>query len=209
MMYVGETYFSQCSFLVPSFQKPGVVSILREILSAPRIFHSTDVSNIASQLEFERKDYRYGLIFTCTIILVFFFIWTSILIMLKLRGKSVGCASGTSFHHEVKQTVFLEDPKYSSRSFEEFDDNDSSIATNSTGSKVHNDVDEHPYQEREVRRLIRTQKSRRRERRTRSFFVLSGLLIIGCSAAILLMVVGPLKDVAKTTDSSFTVREFL
>jgi len=144
-------------------------------------------------------------------------------VMLKLRGDEVGCASGGSFHYTAFETIFVQhseedtdEQKGTSGSTDIYDDNDSSIATNSTGQKErkydnHDDFEENDLRQKSFdsveevvrKRVIRTRKSKRREQRTRSTFIFAGLLSLGCNAALLVLVISPFNEVVDKSNDLF------
>jgi len=205
----------------PAYLAPAVVSGFNIFFHYPRNFHSDEIVDLLSPDNGHQKDYEYGLIFVGTLIAVFFFLWLSIIVMLKLRGDEVGCASGGSFHYTAYETIFVQhsndQDRGASGSTDVYDDNDSSIATNSTGQNEREISENEDFEEEKIRhkrsydsveeivrkRVIRTRKSKRREQRTRSVFIFAGLLSLGCNAALLVLVISPFNEVVNESNDLF------
>lgn len=74
------------------------LSFIASILRAPRTEYTTDIAlYIASNGSPHATNYRAGIVFMACIIGGFAFLWTFILVALKIKGKAVGCAAGHAF----------------------------------------------------------------------------------------------------------------
>jgi hypothetical protein len=67
------------------------------MLKAARMTYSTKFSDVVSSDREAQYSYAHGLLLVATIILCIFITWALILVVLKLKGKEVGCASGQPF----------------------------------------------------------------------------------------------------------------
>ena len=70
------------------------------MLEAPRRTYGTEFSNVFSSDRIAQHSYVDGLLIVGLFFVVIFVVWTLVLIVLKLKGKEVGCASGSAFHTE-------------------------------------------------------------------------------------------------------------
>ena len=72
--------------------------VVGALLRGPReVGHSVNFSDLFSPLQEERRAYVDGLSAVPVIFFSFFLAWAFITLMLKFKGKEVGCASGRAF----------------------------------------------------------------------------------------------------------------
>ena len=92
------------------------------MLKAPRSWHSTDFASVFSKNREEQIDYVDGILVAGVIMFSIFLIWAFTLIVLKVKGREVGCASGRAFHTEkideqdIQSTDSSENSYYSATS---------------------------------------------------------------------------------------------
>jgi hypothetical protein len=77
-----------------------VVVTVGSLLAIPRESRSTTFSDLFSSNAEAQKDYAKGLIALGSFILVVAVVWFLILVVLRLKGKDIGCASGIGFEIE-------------------------------------------------------------------------------------------------------------
>ena len=111
------------------------------ILRLPRKWHTTDFASFFSTSQAEQVDYVNGILVSGVIVFSVFLLWAFILIVLKVKGKEVGCASGRAFYtetndddHHDTQSTDSSDESYSSRE----NDNFGSSGSSSSNSKERN-----------------------------------------------------------------------
>jgi hypothetical protein len=78
--------------------QPNVAVIVGSVLRAPRrIRHDANFTHVFSPIRDEQLDYVDGLMVVSAIFLILFILWALLLVILKFKGKEVGCASGRAF----------------------------------------------------------------------------------------------------------------
>jgi hypothetical protein len=78
--------------------QPKLAIIVGSVLRAPRLIrHEGNFTHLFSTVRDEQLDYVDGLMVVSSIFLIFFVFWAFILVVLKVKGREVGCASGRPF----------------------------------------------------------------------------------------------------------------
>jgi hypothetical protein len=85
------------------------------MLKAARMTYSTKFSDVFSLEREAQYSYVHGLLLVTTIISCIFIAWALILVVLKFKGKEVGCASGRPF--QTSQSDDAESTDFSSGSY--------------------------------------------------------------------------------------------
>jgi hypothetical protein len=81
-----------------SFSQPNTAAVIGAILRAPRkIRHTGNFSHVFSPVREEQLEYVDGLMVVMSIFIIAWVIWAFTLLVLKFKGKDVGCASGRAF----------------------------------------------------------------------------------------------------------------
>ena len=99
--------------------------------AARRNHHTTTFSDVLSPYPEVQKDYVYGLFTVAIIFASIFVFWTFVLIVLKLKGPEVGCASGRAFQKpssdQLSSVLSTDSESFYSSSFGEDDINNNNI----------------------------------------------------------------------------------
>ena len=204
-----------------------------EFLRAPReVGHSGNVTDLFSSVRGDQREYIDGLLVVSVIFSFLFLIWAFILIVLKCKGKEVGCASGRAFvdfrldesssetdlgktQDDIASTSDSSNASHSvSSSKPLFSDYGGTVLENS--NSYYSDDNNHSGRNVWGRITGQQNKSKgkndgvkinRCERNTRLVFILfaSGALI--CAPFTLFLTFGPLNEVAtQSTDNLISVR---
>ncbi len=73
---------------------PQLLSFVKAFYGTPRFGHSKDFSHFFSDDSVRRNDYIIGLLYVFCIIMAIAFLWYTVMLVLRLLGQRVGCASG-------------------------------------------------------------------------------------------------------------------
>ena len=178
-----------------------MVLAMHEFFSTSRFVHTISVVDMLSPDSDERKNYAYGVVFMISIIVIFFVLWTTILLVLKFKGDEAGCASGTPFLTAAKNEDCHLDERGKSRESsstcsDDFDNN-SSIESESQEINRSSSVLEHDNN----RAVARYKK---RARRSRIAFLLTWITAITCIFIVLVVGFAPLKEATAQSSSYFS-----
>lgn len=182
--------------------------------------YSTKFSDVFSLDREAQYSYAHGLLLVATIILCIFIAWALILVVLKLKGKEVGCASGQPFQTPNSDDLHLaESTDFSSYSsgVDQLD-TDSNEGSNglrnlqahanqpnheldSTGTRESYE-DEYASHDGWLESSSKATKERanRREKRTRAAFLFFCGITLMCVPFILVFSFAPMKEATKSTE---------
>ena len=168
-----------------------MVLAMHEFFSTSRFIQTTSVVDMLSPDFNERMNYAYGILFMVSIIVIFFVIWTTILLILKFKGEEAGCASGAAFSTSLKNEDDLLDERGKSRESgstcsEDFENN------SSIESECHENSRLSSFQEHEKDRAFARYK--KRARRSRVAFLLIWITSMTCVCVVLVFGFAPLKE---------------
>lgn len=190
--------------------------------------YSTNFADFVSPSPELQYSYARGVLFVGYILLLFFIVWTLTIIVLKLKGSEVGCASGAAFQRSTADSrshVISTDS--SSEDYEEslaecdqsmvdseipmmdkfpLDDADDEVSDQiSNGSKSFaDDYTSHEGWLASKSDLSKHETSKR-ERRTRLAFIGSCLISLLCVPVILVFSFAPMKEGAHSSDEVVAV----
>jgi hypothetical protein len=196
------------------------------ILRIPRKWHETDFSYVFSTDKDLQHDYVDGLLVAATAFFMVFCAWAFILIVLKVKGKEVGCASGMAFHTEkIEEDIQSTD---SSESYFSSVDNDSreeaiiEVENETTNQEKHDirssfeegcdkseaSQESQDYDSHDGWLSTGGMQNRvnPREKRTRFCFLVFALISLLCVPLLLVFSFGPMKEVARASDDILLVR---
>jgi hypothetical protein len=196
------------------------------ILRIPRKWHETDFSYVFSTDSELQHEYVDGLLFVGTVFFMIFTTWAFILVVLKVKGKEVGCASGRAF-----QTEKIEEDMQSTDSSESYfassvDDSCKEASDELEKEITNQEICESPSSFEE--RCDESQTSHEsqdydsqdgwlstggaqkgvnpREKRTRFCFLVFSLISLLCVPLVLVFSFGPMKEAARASDDILLVR---
>ena len=205
-------------------------------MRGPReVGHSVHFSDLFSSFEEERRAYVDGLSAVPIIFISFFFSWLFILILLKVKGTEVGCASGRAFvsirtydeNEEVKQEKPEDDLASTSESSNADTMSESSVKPLFLGSRgqmmeySNSDIkDDNINFGTKIWQCIRRKNKENTginpiERRTRFSFLIFASIALFCAPVNLFLTFGPLMDAAmevlttESPDSFLLVRAWM
>ncbi|CAJ1934542.1 unnamed protein product [Cylindrotheca closterium] len=81
-----------------NYEAPGVLIFLGGILRGPRSGFATSFADAFSDDLDTQRSYARGILSVAYFFLVLLVVWSFVLIVLKIKGDEVGCASGSAFH---------------------------------------------------------------------------------------------------------------
>ncbi|KAG7349167.1 hypothetical protein IV203_011764 [Nitzschia inconspicua] len=85
-------------YFAPIYQPPPSAATIGAILRAPRnIRHHGNFSYVFSPEREEQLEYVNGVMAVASVFLIVWVLWAFVLLVLKFKGKQVGCASGRAF----------------------------------------------------------------------------------------------------------------
>lgn len=191
---------------------------MKKMLDIPRTYYSTDVSNLVSSNEGEKKSYILGLVVVACILLLIMFVWGGILIILKLRGDEAGCAAGypfkTASYQNEKNRI---DRHGSGGGSTDADDFEMSLGTHTESDEEHHH--EHHHNHRQVKAVGSDEtrqltpediqdlnRTKIREWRTRVALLMVGTLLLLCVPMMLVLVLSPLHKAATNAGTIYLVR---
>jgi hypothetical protein len=185
-------------------RKSLLLELMKKTLDFPRSYYSTDVANLLSSNEGEKKSYILGLVVVACILMMIFFIWGGILIILKLRGEEAGCAAGIAFQTTSKQIEKDGSEGHGSGSTDA-DDFEMSIGSHTAD---HNEEHVNAYiSPRTCSDDIEDMRRKKiRERRTRIALLMVGTTLLLCVPMMLVLVLSPLQKAATNADTIYVVR---
>jgi heme/copper-type cytochrome/quinol oxidase subunit 2 len=189
------------SHYVPSFDtiayiQPQILSGVAKFLSFTRFSGSTDFADLVSPQMNNQKDYTYGMVFLVTIMVTILVLWASVLIVLKYHGDVSGCAAGNPFQTSSNSS--------SSTQNETFD-------TNSLDGSRH-DAEEGVPLESSVQQSKNYKKApikaaKRRQRRTRIVFITFGVVLLVCTALLLVFSFSSFQRTMESSDEIMTTSQ--
>jgi hypothetical protein len=111
--------------------QPKVAVLVGSVLRAPRLIrHGGNFTHLFSPVRADQLDYVDGLMVVTAIFLIFVVMWAFLLIVLKFKGREVGCASGRPF-----VTLSPDEPYDGDGCGEsEYDDDGNDSTTSSSGT---------------------------------------------------------------------------
>ena len=118
--------------------QPRIAVIVGALMRGPRtIGHSAEFGDLFSSVPEERRTYIDGLSTVPVILFSFFTAWIFIVMLLKFKGKEVGCASGrpfVSYRPEDEPNIDHEDSIDSGRKAKDLGKNENSLASSTSSS---------------------------------------------------------------------------
>ena len=194
--------------------KPKVAIAVGAFLRVPReLGHSGNFTDLFSSVREEQRDYIDGLLVVSVIFSFLFLIWAFVLIILKCKGKEVGCASGRAFvslrPDDEKSEADLEKTQDDTGSTSDSSNAKSVISVSSNkplfseygGTVIENSSsdfsDDNNHSDRKSRRCLERnnkKKEGQRERRTRLTFIVFASIALICAPFTLFLTFGPLKE---------------
>lgn len=203
-----------------SFQ-PRLLQILRAALAFPRGQYSTNFADLLSPESEARKNYKDGLVALSSMIGSVALIWGLILLLLKIKGSVVGCASGRAFENTILEeqgkigsnegSTDLDDMDGSSKQHEgetmEQTSFPSSLCSSDAASQMESvisadSMDDETAMSTESTLLIEG----RRAFRTRLVFFIFACMVLASVPLSLAFSFAPMKDTVKSSDDVFQVR---
>eukprot|EP00339_Tiarina_fusa_P000642 CAMPEP_0116998862 /NCGR_PEP_ID=MMETSP0472-20121206/1785_1 /TAXON_ID=693140 ORGANISM="Tiarina fusus, Strain LIS" /NCGR_SAMPLE_ID=MMETSP0472 /ASSEMBLY_ACC=CAM_ASM_000603 /LENGTH=923 /DNA_ID=CAMNT_0004698141 /DNA_START=148 /DNA_END=2919 /DNA_ORIENTATION=+ len=203
------------------YSPPGIVRLMGSILRIPRRWHETDFSYVFSTDKDLQHEYVDGLLVAANIFFMIFCAWAFILVVLKVKGKEVGCASGRAFHTEKidedMQSTDSSESYFSSsvdndsskggiielereRSTDKILDSHSSFEDERDGSEGSHGSQEYGSQDGWLSVGEIQSRVNPRERRTRFCFLVFALVSLLCVPLVLIFSFGPIKEAARASD---------
>ena len=194
-------------------------------LQAPRNRHTTTFSDALSPYREVQHDYVHGLLTVAIIFAAVFVFWTFVLVVLKLKGSEVGCASGRAFQKPSSDQLSSVSST-DSESFHSSSYNDDSVqqgyemhslervldADRSLRSDFRSDQDSYSdYDSRDgwvpsTGTISRQRRVSRRETRTRFAFLVFSFVALVTVPFILVFSFSPIKDATRRSDDIILVR---
>lgn len=199
------------------------------ILRAPRAYYSTNFTDVFSPEEKIQYEYVNGLLAVMVAILALLLCWAFVLVVLKFKGKEVGCASGNAF---LSRTMDSIDDIPSTDESESFNSMGSSSSFSDGEKSIEKLVARHREQHGESSDMVGEQidgmrdeegsfnsnpdeiltnvagpqkLTNRRECRTRSCFLFFALISLLCVPLILIHSFGPMREVAQESSGVILV----
>lgn len=169
-------------------QQPRVLSVVSKFLSVTRFSGSRNFADLVSPNYNDQKDYTNGFITYVSVMAAFLFLWAAVLIVLKYKGERVGCASGRPFQAMKEQAV-------GQSSSTTVIGMDSSIVSTSDEELVD---EQRSTNESKETSEYKINAVRRRQRRTRFVFFVSGLVVLVCAALLLVFSFSPIRQSTKS-----------
>ena len=200
--------------------------MLGSFLKAPR--SRTDFADFFSPVSEEKRKYIDGLFANAAIFLALYVFWSLVLVVLKLKGKDVGCASGRAFDTEKADNESLGSTDSSDFVGESSGaGSGSKVASSNDGldplqwhdgqqryGEETNNFYEHSqyekYHEGQDERFSEDssqswRKANQRERRTRFCFIVFSFFILISGPCILVFSFSPLRDATHSSDDFLLV----
>jgi len=204
-------------FQESTYTPPQIAVVVGAFLRAPRaIGHNVLFSDLFSHDSEEQRDYTDGLMVVSIIFTFFFLIWGFVLVVLKMKGNEVGCASGNAFvyHDSEDENIEIEEDKVQddigstsasseagsiSESSEKplFSKNGGALSFNSSSSDIDDNND---HSKTKLWRCMQREtgdkdvKINPHERRTRVAFLVFASIAMICTTFTLFLTFGPLKE---------------
>jgi hypothetical protein len=200
------------------------------MLRGPRGHYTTNFADLFSSDTELQHSYVDGLLVIGVFFLVVLVVWSLILIVLKLKGNEVGCASGQAFQAEIEiagddRDLQSTDSSESCSSIgveseSECDDaperhiakhtSDDGRANNNFDHQYEEADDDYASQEEWLNKndgAPSQKKISQRERRTRICFLFFSLVSLVCVPLILVFSFGPIKEATRTSDDILLVSQ--
>lgn len=115
-----------------TYEPPSIAVAVGNILRAPRtIRHHGNFSLVFSSDYDDQRDYVDGILVVETVFLIVFVLWAFVVLVLKFKGREVGCASGRAF-------VLPEDDEENDQEDKEHTEYESDDYINATRTTVRN-----------------------------------------------------------------------
>jgi uncharacterized membrane protein YidH (DUF202 family) len=190
------------------------------MLKAARMTYSTDFSDVFSSDRGAQYSYAHGILLVATIILCIIISWSLILVVLKLKGKEVGCASGRPFQTAKSDDLQHADSTDSSSDSYSSEQSDTDCNRGSNGLRnFHARVDQpndelgststpDSYDDEyasddgwlESSNKASKKKVNRREKRTRMAFLFFCGITLMCVPFVLVFSFAPMKEATQSTE---------
>ena len=179
--------------------------------------YSTKFSDVLSLDREAQYSYAHGLLLVATIILCIFIAWALILVVLKLKGKEVGCASGRPFQvsnsddlHHADSTDSSSGGYNSEQSYTDSNDirnlsahvHQRNHELDSTGTPESYDgqyASDDGWLEKNSGKATK-EKANRREKRTRTAYLFFCGITLMCVPFILVFSFAPMKEATQSTE---------
>lgn len=201
-----------------SIRQPQVLVSVGAILRGPRAVYTTSFANAFSDDAGVQHNYARGVVVVSSFFLAFLIVWGFILIVLKLKGKEVGCASGRAFHmvkpdgDDELQVTDSSSGDYSTGDEEsssepsryDMEELGQEVVLSDYGSDDYDsEADSRGSWTEDERHLPEVQtlemKENPRERKTRSCFVFFSILSLCLVPFILVFSFGPMKEATNSS----------
>lgn len=178
------------------------------MLRGPRRAYTTSFADAFSDDIDSQRSYAKGILSVACIFLVFLVVWTFVLVVLKIKGKEVGCASGMAF-----QLVKEEED-------DSLQETDSSSGDESNGGRAHLSSrvsntyegrieDQSSWDTEPERSRTKPYNSRMKEkpleRKTRMCFLFSSIISLCIVPFILVFSFGPMKEAIEASKQAVLV----
>lgn len=195
--------------MISLLSQPDILDTARYLVDFPRREYSTDFAVfVAGDVE-EQEAYASGLVVLGCILASIYVIWWMVLLVLKCKGKSVGCASGRSFRGE---RVRLQDEIDASgstdveeewtsgaeNSGDRYDISEEASFQSSIKSSENDGQSEVSGSSSEYSAVSRPTT---RERRTQIAFFVCGLMSLAAVPFVLTLSFSPLKEAVESTEN--------
>lgn len=224
----------QFSSLIESMLlQPGALVFIGSILRGPRSGFGTRFADSFSDDLDTQRSYARGILSVAYFFVIILVVWSFILIVLKIKGTEVGCASGLAFHMEQienDEDEFQEtdsssgdesngaepiDVSANERSRSGSGEGGHEVALSDGGSNVDGDGEEMEDQSSWATELERARtnypyasrmKETRLERKTRMCFLLCSIVSLCIVPFVLVFSFGPMKEATEAAKQAVMVR---
>mmetsp|Transcript_21256 Transcript_21256/g.40350 ORF Transcript_21256/g.40350 Transcript_21256/m.40350 type:complete len:842 (-) Transcript_21256:73-2598(-) len=194
------------------YTAPSILGTARYLVDFPRREYSTDFAAFIAGDDEDVEVYKSGLLVLACILASIYVIWWMVLLVLKCKGKSVGCASGRSFRGERMES---RPAGHDSGSTDLEDEWASGAEPSSRGDSgfadevsFHSSIHSSEEQERSVSsdtdsssEYSLVSRPTSRERRTQLAFFAFGLITLAVVPLALTMSFSPLKRALDSTEA--------
>jgi hypothetical protein len=206
-----------------TFTQPAILQKAGYLVDFPRRDYSNNFALLVAGDDVEKDDYKSGLMILGCILASIWAVWAMVLLVLKCKGKSVGCASGHSFKGEriannnnninrnanSAGSTDMEEEEWTSR-----EDSQSQSREQYDGDEVsfHSSIHSSEIDDAEVRSNESIQstipsvqeefisKATAREQRTQIAFFLFGIFTLALVPLVLTVFFSPLREAADSTE---------
>lgn len=186
-------------------KKPYLLRKLYGFFELTRAFHNDNFADFITGTRDRRKEYVYGLAFLATGMVLLFFSWSAILVFLKCKGKSVGCASGHAFQTKQKESDSTIQGRTSAGGSSE-EDYDSTLQSGSREQSERSDHELFDLPEEDELSPKQIARNKRRASRTRSVFLLFWLISLVSVVLLMVFSFARVKESMNASDKLYSVR---